>query len=190
MVSMIPEATWFIAPAEALIAVLVTALAVFVGIIVYTRIAGLRSFSKMSAFDFVTTVAIGSMMATTIMTKNPPLLQGLLGLAAVFVLQWVAAYLRRHTSWAPRLIDNEPVLLMLHGEILEDNLASTQVTRDDLMAKLREANALTFSQVQAVVLETTGDVSVLHGGEGAPPLDPEILSGVVGRERFATGKTG
>jgi uncharacterized membrane protein YcaP (DUF421 family) len=144
----------------------------------------------MSAFDFVSTVAIGSMMATTVMTKEPPLLQGLVGLAALFALQWLAAALRRHTSWMTQWIDNEPILLMLDGEILEHNLSRTQVTRDDLIAKLREANALSFDQVRAVVLETTGDVSVLHGGKDAPALDPVLLEGVIGRERLTGGRSG
>ena len=37
------------------------------------------------------------------------------------------------------------------------------MARSDLVAKLREANVLDLKQVRAVVLETTGDVSVLHG---------------------------
>ena len=40
---------------------------------------------------------------------------------------------------------------------------------------LREANALQLSQVRAVILEDTGDVSVLHGPE---EVDDELLEGV------------
>jgi uncharacterized membrane protein YcaP (DUF421 family) len=58
------------------------------------------------------------------------------------------------------------------------------MTRSELRAKLREANVLEWSQIRAVVLETTGDVSVLHGDEGGTPLDPSLLEGVDGVEAF------
>ena len=51
------------------------------------------------------------------------------------------------------------------------------------MAKLREANVTRFEQIHAVIAETTGDISVLHG----PPdetLDTGLLDGVIGAKRF------
>nr|WP_274388191.1 YetF domain-containing protein [Salsipaludibacter albus] len=84
------------------------------------------------------------------------------------------AALRRRVNTSR--VENDPVLLMDGGRILEDNLAATRVTRDDLYAKLREANVLNLDQVRAVVLETTGDVSVLHGP--ADQFDPDLLASV------------
>ena len=57
---------------------------------------------------------------------------------------------------------------------LDDALAASRVTRADVHAKLREANALDLSRVRAVVLETTGDISVLHGDA----IDPVLLDEV------------
>ena len=62
---------------------------------------------------------------------------------------------------------------MREGEIFDAALSETRVARADLIAKLREANALRFLDVRAVVLETTGDISVLHGDT----LEQEILEG-------------
>ncbi len=49
------------------------------------------------------------------------------------------------------------------------------MTRSDVYAKLREANVIALDQALAVVLESTGNVSVLHG-DG--PLDRRLLDGV------------
>lgn len=57
---------------------------------------------------------------------------------------------------------------------MHDALRKTCVSEEDLIAKLWEANACHFSEVRAVVLETTGDVSVLHGDD----LDKQRLKGV------------
>ena len=60
-------------------------------------------------------------------------------------------------------MQNQPVFLMRNGEFCENGLKATRVARSDLIAKLREANVLELSSVRAAVLETTGDVSILHG---------------------------
>ena len=70
--------------------------------------------------------------------------------------------------------DNDPLLIMRDGEILHDNLRRSGMTTGDLIGKLREANALEFSQIRAVVFEPTGDVSVLHGDK----MDDRLLDGV------------
>lgn len=57
---------------------------------------------------------------------------------------------------------------MRGSEILDDNLKEAEVTHDDLRAKLREANVTQLSQVKAVVMESTGDVSVLHNRRSGP----------------------
>lgn len=51
---------------------------------------------------------------------------------------------------------------MIGPDMLEENLKATKVTPDDLKAKLREANVTDLNQIKAVVLETTGEISVLH----------------------------
>jgi len=64
---------------------------------------------------------------------------------------------------------------MLGSEFIPQNMMDTRVTRADVIAKLREANVTDLQQVLAVIIETTGDISVLHG-EG--PLDETLLEGV------------
>lgn len=173
-------AEWLGTSWQQAVLVVVSTVGIFAGVITYTRIAGLRSFSKMSSFDFAMTVAVGSLMATTAATSSATLANGLIALGALYTMQVAIAALRRRSTFE-RIVDNRATLLMAGTEILEDNLHRTRVTEDDIRAKLREANVLDMSQVRAVVLETTGDVSVLHGSE---PLDPAVVRGVKSAERL------
>ena len=153
---------WIAAKPAEIGMVIFSAFVTYTAILVYTRLAGLRSFSKMSASDFAMTVAVGSLFASTISSGKPTLIIGLTSLAMLFVGQWCLSLLRFKSKRFNKLVDNKPLLLM-HGEtILEDNLSRANVTKADLFGKLREANALNFKEVLAVVFETTGDVSVLH----------------------------
>jgi uncharacterized membrane protein YcaP (DUF421 family) len=65
-------------------------------------------------------------------------------------------------------------------QILDENLKATKVTPDDLRAKLREANVTDYSQIKAVVLETTGDISVLQTKDSSQILDDDLLTNVKG----------
>lgn len=168
---------WFTASATSLYAIILTAIGIYICTIVYTRIAGKRSFSKMSSFDFAMTVAIGSILATTILSKSTSLLQGAVGLASVYVLQLFVALLRRNKQFQ-KLVDNQPVLLMDGQEILHENLKKSHVTLDDLKSKLREANVLELSQVRAVIFEATGDIAVLHTKDENQQIEDFILEDV------------
>lgn len=170
---------WFLVPFSVLGMVLLSTLCVFIAVIAFTRLAGLRSFSKMSSFDFAMTIAVGSLMASTLISKDPPLLQGVVALAAIFGLQKAISIARRF-SWFSRILDNEPMLLMRDGEVLTQNLERARVTLDDLRSKLREANILERSQVRAVVFETTGDISVLHSSDASVELEAWLLHDVQG----------
>ncbi|MCK0149577.1 DUF421 domain-containing protein [Marivita sp. S6314] len=166
---MIEDMTWTVLKAVSLSAV------ALIWVILLVRVVGLRSFSKMTSFDFVVTVATGSLLAgagqasdlSAFLTANAAI-AGLMG--AQVGLQMA----RRVSPRARRLMQNDPVLLMENGTIDEVALAKTRVARTDLITKLREANVLAFHEVRAVVLETTGDISVLHGAH----LSDDLLEGV------------
>ena len=155
---------WFTTNNTTLSAIILTALGIYIALVLLTRLSGKRSFSKMSSFDFAITVAIGSILASTILSKSIALQDGIIGLLILYIIQISVAYGRRWET-IRKLTDNKPTLLMKNGEILEDNLKKCKVTISDLKAKLREANVIQISEVKAVVFESTGDISVLHGSE-------------------------
>lgn len=144
-------------------------------VVALVRLVGLRSFSKMTAFDFVATIAMGSLLAAGATVASwQAFAQVIVAMAALLAVQAFLALLRRKSEKLRDLIGNTPTLLMENGEFCEPALRLTRVAREDVLAKIRTANALKLSDVRAVVLENTGDISVLHGG----PIDEEILKGV------------
>ena len=144
-------------------------------VVLLIRVNGLRSLSKMTNFDFVMTVALGSLVAGAAQASDwKGLAQAMVAMAGLFLVQFLAARIRKASDVAEDVMQNRPVFLMRDGQFFDDALAKTRVAKSDLIAKLREANALDLSRVRAVVLETTGDVSVLHG-EG---LDETLIENV------------
>lgn len=160
---------------DAILRILILGPLSLVWIVAVVRLIGLRSFSKMTAFDFVTTVATGSLLgaAATARTWNDFAVASGAMLALLGTQAIIAEMRIRSVKWL-KIFENEPVMLMRDGIMDRSAMRKTRVTEADLIAKLREANVLKFSDVRSVVLETTGDISVLHGDS----LDEEILKTV------------
>ena len=116
---------------------LVSALGIYAALLLCTRLSGLRSFSKMSSFDFAITVAFGSIVASTLLAESPALVTGVGGLVVLFLIQAITAFARRRSYRIERLVGNEPLLLMAGPDLLPANLDAARVTVDDIRAKLR-----------------------------------------------------
>ncbi|MGB5943095.1 MAG: YetF domain-containing protein [Leeuwenhoekiella sp.] len=164
-------------PLNSIIAIPLSAFGVYLSVIVFTRLAGTRSFSKMSSFDFAMTVAVGSLIASTTLSSSVSVWEGILGVASVYLLQIGAALLRRIKP-IKNLMDNSPLLLMKGDKILHQNLHKARVTESDLRSKLRESNIKRLADVRAVIMETTGNVSVIHANDYKYDLEDWLLEDV------------
>lgn len=175
---------WIYATLPILGKVLITLIVIFSVIILITRISGLRTFAKMSSFDFASTIAIGSILASVVLNTDQSILKGSLALGGIIAFQSLFSFVVRKSKSVQKIVTNTPVALMYDGKILFDNLNKANVGEGDLIAKLREANVIDFDEVLAVVLESTGDMSVLHSSEKSQ-LQTKLLKGVEGLPKDA-----
>ncbi|NNE32804.1 MAG: DUF421 domain-containing protein [Winogradskyella sp.] len=168
---------WIYPSLEILVKVLFTIVAIFSIIIIVTRLSGLRTFAKMSSFDFASTIAVGSILATIVLNPSQSILKGAAALAGIIFFQSLFSFLKRKFDWFNKLATNQPMMLMENGKFIMNNLRKTNVDAKDVYAKLREANVKDKSEVFAVVLESTGDISVIHDNKDVG-LSQDILTGV------------
>lgn len=159
---------WFVIEWQQVLGISLSALGLYGGLIVFTRLMGLRSFSKLSSYDFAMTVAIGSILASTILSDSPSLAQGLVAVAVLFLIQGTISVIRRKSKPLKSLIDNQAIILMAHGEYFCDNLKEANLTKSDVQEVLRRNGLKAKSEVFAVIMETTGDMSVIKNDNTAP----------------------
>ncbi len=137
-------------------------------LIVFLRISGKRTLSKMNAFDFVVTVALGSTLASILLSKDVSLAQGALALGLLIVMQFVVTWSSVRMRWVRRLVTGEPSLLLHRGVFLDGALRRTRVTKDEIRAAVRAAGLSGLEEAEAVVLETDGSFSVIRSGTDGP----------------------
>ncbi len=172
---LLTDLKWLAENADTIGITILTSLGIYLSIIIITRLNGLRTFATMSSFDFSITIATGSIIASTILSEKNSLLKGVVALAILIFLQASVALLRKKNNKFERAVSNTPILLMKGPEILWKNLDATRVTESDLYSKLREANVTQMTKILAVVLETTGKISVLQSDDQTENLDDELL---------------
>jgi uncharacterized membrane protein YcaP (DUF421 family) len=141
--------------------VLIVGVLAYAGLVLLLRISGKRTLSKMNAFDLVVTVALGSTLATILLSKDTALAEGLTAFALLIALQFAVAWSSRRAQWFNRLVKSEPALLLHRGEFLDSALRRERVTRQEVLAATRSSGARTLGEVAAVVLETDGSFSVV-----------------------------
>ncbi|MBP1152993.1 MULTISPECIES: DUF421 domain-containing protein [Methylocaldum] len=134
----------------------------YVLLVLLLRVSGKRTLSKLNAFDLVVTVALGSTLATVLLTKNVTLADGVLAFALLIFLQWALAWLSARSSTVSRMVKDEPRLLFHRGQFLHAALKAERVTEGEILQALRTQGIASPDQVGAVVLETDGSFSVLQ----------------------------
>jgi uncharacterized membrane protein YcaP (DUF421 family) len=157
---------WFFLSWEGVLRVLVVSVLAYVGLVALLRISGKRTLTKLNAFDLVVTVALGSVLATILLSKSVALLDGLVAFASLIFLQYIVTWTSVRSKTFSRLVKSEPTLLLFRGQMLSETLRRERVTEDEVRAAIRGAGVADVADIEAVILETDGSFSILKRGDG------------------------
>jgi uncharacterized membrane protein YcaP (DUF421 family) len=154
---------------EGLLRVLIIGVLAYSAVVLLLRVTGKRTLSKMNAFDLVVTVALGSTLATVLLSKDIALAEGVLAFAVLIFLQLGIAWTSARSRGFRRLVKAQPTLLLCDGVILDEVLVEERVAREEVLAAVRSSGYASLQQVQGVVLETDGSFSVIGTAPDQPP---------------------
>jgi uncharacterized membrane protein YcaP (DUF421 family) len=152
--------SWF-----GLFRVLVVGILAYLALIICLRISGKRTLSKWNAFDFVITIALGSTLATVLLSKEVALIEGVLALALLVSFQFVITWLSTRVPAVQQLVKAEPDLLFSEGVFRHAVMKAQRVTESEIRAAVRGAGIAALEELEAVVLETDGSFSVVRRAE-------------------------
>lgn len=149
---------------DGLLRILIVGPLAYILLIAILRTSGKRTLSKMNAFDFVVTVALGSTLATVLLSKDVPLIEGVLGFVVLAVLQFIISWLARRRPWFEAIVKAEPRILLRDGIFVRRALSDERVTEEEVRSAIRGSGIGDLKSVAAVVLETNGRFSVISVG--------------------------
>ena len=157
---------------QSLVRIAVVSLLAYVMLVFLLRVSGKRTLSKMNAFDFVVTIALGSTLATVILNKSVALLEGVLAFLLLIFFQFVITWLSARSKAVSHLVKSQPSLLLYRGKMLPDMMRRERIDEDEIHAIIREKGLASYKDVDAVVLETDGSLTVI---QNVVELDNETL---------------
>lgn len=144
----------------------------YAALVVLLRVSGKRTLSKMNAFDFVITVAMGSTLATILLSADVSLAEGVTALALLILLQFFITWSSVRSKTIRRLVKSTPTLLYYRGAFLEAALRKERVTEDEVLAAVRRHGFAGLEGVDAVILETDGTIAAIQADD---PGDVDAL---------------
>lgn len=137
----------------------------YAGLVLLLRVSGNRTLSKLNAFDFVVTIALGSTLATVLLSKSVALAEGLLAFGLLIGLQFVVTWGSVRSARFSSLLRSEPVLLCRDGAFLPQAMRRARIIQADVLAVLRSEGVSALEEVEAVILESDGTLTVLRRTE-------------------------
>lgn len=148
--------------------ILVRSVFLFVFILFLVRVMGKRHISRMTFFDLVTVIVIGTITAVISLNMTADLGISFIVLAVWTILPILIYILSIKYKSVRDIVQGKEAVLINHGMVLEDKLMEVRLTPEDLLSELRKKNVFNFADVEFAVLESTGEVSVLLKKEKQP----------------------
>ena len=122
----------------------------------------------MNAFDLIVTIALGSVLATVLLTKDVALAEGVVAFALLLSLQYLLTWSSVRWKFIESIVKAEPTLLYFEGHLLEKAMLDQRVTKADIYAAVRSQGMPGLYEISAAVQESDGSISVLKKTEGKP----------------------
>lgn len=142
------------------------------------RLGSKRFLSQATAFDAIVAIMLGSIMSRAINGSAPFI--PTMGAGAVLVgMHWLLAFLTSRLDWFGPLVKGNPVLLVRDGEIQQEGMRSSGLSRRDLEERLRlGAKETDISKIRLAVLERNGSISVVPEERRPRVVETSVEDGV------------
>lgn len=151
---------------ESLLRAFIATVLAYITLVIFLRISGKRTLAKMNAFDFIVTVALGSSLASVSLNKNIALAEGALVFFSFIMLQYIITWSSVRFPWVKQVVSGKPTMLFYRGQMQKDTMKKVRITEEDIMLSAREKGSANLEDIEVIVLETTGDITIISKLQG------------------------
>ena len=137
-----------------------TVLSYFI-LLLIVRLMGKRQIGELQMTEFISAILLSEIASLPLTDLDIPLAYGIVPLCIIGSFEVILALLCRKYAFFRHLLEGSPVPLVKNGAYLEQNLTKTRISRDEIDAQIRNNGFAGIEEVDAVILEQTGKMSVL-----------------------------
>jgi uncharacterized membrane protein YcaP (DUF421 family) len=133
----------------------------YILLLVFGRIIGRKLISRITLFDFVVGVTLGSIAVRIALGSEESPFLAALSVIVISILVVITDYLDIKSINFRKLVDGEPIVLISNGRILDYNLKKVKISINNLMSQLREKDIFNVDDVAIAAIESDGELTVL-----------------------------
>lgn len=156
-------------------------------IIFAVRVMGKRQISQMQTSELVVTLLISDLAVIPMQNVSLPLAGGLIPIVVLVFCEIFASVLMLRFPKVRRMICGQPVVVIAHGKINQENMKALRMTLEDLFEQLRQKDVKSLNEIDYAIMETNGMLSVVRYDKESPvtpkqlkiPVEDEGLSVVL-----------
>ena len=143
------------------------------GIIVYSflltllRLTGKRQVGQLAPFDLVLLLVLSNAVQNAMNGGDNSVVGGAISATTLVALNYLVGVATFRSKKLEALIEGRPQVLIHNGKLLEDVMASAQLTHHELNAALRQAGCASVEHVHTAILENNGSISVVQRKDGS-----------------------
>ena len=137
------------------------ALVLFGGVYVLLRAVGRRELAQMEPIDFVLLIVLGDAIQQGLTQDDYSVTGAVLAVATIATLQVFTSYLSYRSGKARKVLEGQPLVVVEHGEIVQENLKRERMTTDEIAEEMRQQQISTLDEVDWAIVESNGSISFI-----------------------------
>lgn len=125
------------------------------------KLMGKRQIGEMELSELVTTVLLSELAVFPVTDTDIPLIHGLLPVLLISSLEVIVSFACQRSRKLMVLLNGNPILLYEKGNFVDKNLIKTRISAEDVETQVRTNGFKDLNEVDKVILERNGKMSVL-----------------------------
>lgn len=132
------------------------------------RIMGKRQIGELEASELVVTIIISDIAAMPITDIEVPLVSNVMAILILMILEVVLSYIAYRSPKLRTFLYGRPSTFYENGKFNQEEMMRQRFNIADIMEEVRGCGSCTLDDIEFIVMETNGKVSVIQKSESAP----------------------
>ena len=111
---------------------------------------------------------IADVASVPMQNAGTPILQGVVPILALLTGEIVVSYLNIKFQFFHKILTGKPAILVKNGQVIETNLKGQRFGMEELLEQIRVAGYPDIRDIEYVILETSGQISIIPKKEKNP----------------------
>ena len=141
------------------------AIVLYLIVLVVMRLMGKREIGQLQPFELAISIMIADLASIPMTEIGIPIFNGIVPILGLLVMHLILSLINLKSLKAREIICGKPSILIYRGKINEKELKKERFTINELEERLRGNNVVNLGDVEYAILETSGQVTVIHKPE-------------------------